>query len=646
MSNFSVYKIVNVIFSKLVAVIILGLVTTCPIRAADIERPRIQLVDKMGVNLQNGQVTHSLNTVSIGGAMGLSHSVSAYANEFNYPNNRGFSDKYYAVARNVQLCTSPSSCNPMNVMRVHDWSDTADFAYYVGGVLQQSGSATSGYTYTATSDERQILEVSGSEFLWTKPDGTVVHFNRGGTGLAASTGGTLTSVEYPNGFTIWVSQGSVNTNTGFQLKYYFTATNPPLDKTEPPGLQAPAVSPSWPLLNPQYVRGINAWKVFCPWTTATCSAGNEWPTANFVWPAGMPRTMYIGDSTVVVGDSAGRATTYKFRAYDLAYDEFGAVIPPYTPGTQFSPRLKEITPPGASAVKLTYDYKNLFAANMYRMEYRLQTAGVVKSAIRLGISQSYSINVQGVGGDTQNSGGSNGGVYLVDQQNYFGNPSATYYVDTLDGRVWYEETSRNFPRQFNKTAAPIENYYYGTRSNLTRVTYNGGDPVGYEVQAEYPSTCTVSTRKTCNQAIRMRDARGNWTDYAYHTPSGQVEKITYPANKEGVRPETRYYYTQLFATYYNSAGVKVQSSQGIWMKTAEEYCISSAASGGNCTAPLPDEVVTTYEYNHPNLLMTGMVVTAPGGLVRRTCYRYDDFGNQIGVTTPNANLSSCPGVTP
>jgi hypothetical protein len=623
-----------------IAVGILSMIFATATQAADIERPQVQLVDKFGVNMANGQVTHSLSTVSIGGAMGLSHSVSVFANEFNYPGLRGFADKYNLVARNVQLCNSPSSCNPMNVMRVQDWSDTASFAYYVGGVLQQSGSATSGYSYVAVSDERHTLEVSGSEFLWTKPDGTVVHFNRNGSGVAASIGGSLTKVVHPTGFTVWVAPGSINTNTGFQLKYYFTASNPPHNKTEPPNLQAPSVSTFWPLLNPQYVRGINAWKVHCPWTTAVCSAGNEWPTAQFEWPAGMPRTMYIGESLVKVTDSAKRVTTYKFLAYDLAYDEFGTVIPPYTPNREFSPRLKEVTPPGASAVKLTYDYKNLFAANMYRMDYRLQTAGVVKSAIRLGTSNSYTIN-QDFMGDTQNMAGAQGGVPLVHQQNYFGDPTATYYVDTLDGRLYFEATARNFPRRFEKNAAPLEQYFYETRSNLTKVTYNDPAGAGYQIVAEYPSTC--SNRKTCNQATRISDAKGNWTDYGYHSASGQVEKITYPANKDGVRPETRFGYTQLYATYYNSSGVKVQSSLGVWMKTSEEYCINSTASDGNC-AP-GDEVVTTYEYNHPNLLMTGMLVTAPGG-TRRTCYRYDDFGNQIGVTTPNANLSSCPGVTP
>jgi hypothetical protein len=37
--------------------------------AADIEPPQKQVVDKFGVNMANGQITHSLQTVSIGGAM-------------------------------------------------------------------------------------------------------------------------------------------------------------------------------------------------------------------------------------------------------------------------------------------------------------------------------------------------------------------------------------------------------------------------------------------------------------------------------------------------------------------------------------------------------------------------------------------------
>ena len=625
--------------NRILATLWMSLFASVPILAADIEPPKVQLTDKMGVNMANGQVTHSLNTVSIGGAMGLSHSVSVNANEFNFIGYRGFQDKFYARARNVPHCTSPAACNPMQVMSVHDFSDSATFAYYVGGVLQQGGSATSGYTYVATSDERHTLEVSGTDLVWTKPDGTVARFYRGtGSNLPASQGGSLTSVVYPNGFTIWVNAGgaAVNTNTGFQIKHYFEADNRPLDKVAPPNLNAPLVSSSWQLINPKYIYAINASVEFCAWTAANCALTRTWPKATFEWPAGMPRTMYIGDSIVKVSDAAGLATTYTFRAYDLAYNDWGQVVSPYVPGRDFSPRLKFIAPPGGSANKLTYDYRNIFA-NFIVFDARLQTAGVTKTAVRLGVTAGYDMlfNFQG---ETQNYGG--GGVTLVHLQTYFGNPGAIYYADTQEGRVWYEENGRNFVRQFDRIGAPTENYTYATRSNLTMVT-GGGTRL-----AEYPATCTPSTRKTCNQPTRTRDKNGNWTDYTYHAASGQVESITSPADKRDIlRPQTRFTYEQKYATYYNSAGSRVQSTQGIWLKTAERYCINSNASGGACTGG--DEVVTTFEYNHPNLLLTGTLVSVPGGAIRRTCYRYDMYGNQIGVTTPNANLASCPaGVVP
>ena len=600
------------------------------VEAIEIERPPVQFVDKLGVNMANGQVTNTLNTVSIGGAMGLSHSVSVYANEFNQPDARGFGEKYFNRADNVQLCTTPSACPPFEVMRVQDWSDSQSFQY--------GGSSPTGYT--PISDERHSLEVVGAEFRWTKPDGTVVHFQRPGTGLAATVGGVLTKVVYPNGFTITVAQGSVNTNTGFQLKYQFTGSNPPHNKTEPPNLQAPLYSPTWPLKNPQSIVGINAWKKACPWTTAPCALGTEiWPTATFEWPAGMPRTMHIGWSEVKVTDSANRKTTYRFQADDLSKDEFGVEIPPYNLVEEFSPRLKEIIPPGATATRFTYSYKNLFLPDMNQLDRRLQKSGVIKTAHRLGLGMTYTMNQLQPGSETRNEGGESGGIYEVRQRSLYGNPSGTYYVQTLDGRVWFEQTARNFPSSFDRNTAPSEQYFYETRSNLTKLTRAGqGDTL-----AEYPAVCT--NRKTCNQATRIRDPNGNWTDYAYDPLTGQVTKITYPANQSGIRPETRFGYTVMYATYYNDAQpqVRVQSSEGVSMKTSEEYCINSAASNGNCA--LGDEVVTTFEYNHPNLLMTGMLVTAPDGS-RRTCFKYDDYGNQIEVTTPNANLSSCPGVAP
>lgn len=615
--------------------------------AADIEPPKVQLVDKFGVNMANGQVTHSMEIVSIGGAMGLSDSISVYANEFNFLGYRGFSHKYFAQARNVEL-SQEVNFSPRNIMRVYDPSGSADFAYYVGSTLQETGSATSGYSYRPVGDERHILEVNGDYLDWTKPDGTVVRFDRGsGTPKAANVGGILTSITYPNGLTVTVTSAgmSVNTNTGFQLKRVYEDDTRPMAKTDNPNLvNVPPYTTSsasgWSMINPRHVIGINAAVEYCAWTATTCSLTNTWPKATFDWPAGMPRTMYIGTSKVDVTDARGLTTTYGFTAYDLAFKEGGVVADGYVPGREYSPRLTSVSPPNASnRTRVTYDYKNVFLTTDFgtgTQDRRLQTSGVTKSAQRGGVNEGYDM-LRPYYTDSQNLayGGVNGVslVHLVGHVN--GATGVIYYAETDDGRITFEGTPRNFPVSFQKNAAPNETYQY-TRGNLTSILY----ATGRSVAAEYPASCTSTTRKTCNQATRIRDANGNWTDYAYHAQSGQVSRITYPANKHGIRPETRYEYTQLSANYYNSSGTRTAGSP-IWMKTAEKYCINSSSTGSGCADG--DEVVTRFEYNHDNLLMTGMTVTDPGtGETLRTCYQYDIYGNQIGVTKPKANLSACP----
>ena len=615
--------------------------------AADIEPPKVQLVDKFGVNMANGQVTHSMEIVSIGGAMGLSDSISVYANEFNFIGYRGFNHKYFAQARNVELSTSVNF-SPRNVMRVYDPSGSADFAYYIGSTLQETGQATSGYSYKPVGDERHTLEVNGNYLDWTKPDGTVVKFDRGSTSpKRANTGGILTSIVYPSGFTITVTSAgmSVNTNTGFQLKRLYEDDTRPMDKPDNPNLiNVPPYTTSsasgWSMVNPKHVVGINAAVEYCDWTETTCTLTNTWPRATFDWPPGMPRTMYIGTSKVDVTDAQGLTTRYGFTAYDLALKEGGVVADGYVPGQEYSPRLTSISPPNASnRIKVTYNYKNLFLPVELGIGFdkRLQTSGVTKGATRGGLSVAYDM-LRPFYTDSQNiASGVENGIFMVQVQGHVnGAQGVIYFADTDDGRVNFEITPRNFPVSFQKNAAPHETYEY-TRGNLTRITYA---PSGRFIRAQYPNSCTPSTRKTCNQATSMWDANGNRTDYEYHPQSGQVSRITYPANKHGVRPETRYEYAQFRASYYNSSGTKTLGDP-IWLKTTEKYCINSSSTGNGCAGN--DEVVTTFEYNHDNLLMTGMTVTDPAtGETLRTCYQYDIYGNQIGVTKPKANLATCP----
>ena len=78
-----------------------------------------------------------------------------------------------------------------------------------------------------------------------------------------------------------------------------------------------------------------------------------------------------------------------------------------------------------------------------------------------------------------------------------------------------------------------------------------------------------------------------------------------------------------------------------WLLNNEKTCRKSATSGNSCSGG--DEIVTQYQYDPKNLFRIGMAVTADGRTLR-TCYQYDKYGNQIGVTEPRADLSTCPAL--
>ncbi len=167
------------------------------------------------------------------------------------------------------------------------------------------------------------------------------------------------------------------------------------------------------------------------------------------------------------------------------------------------------------------------------------------------------------------------------------------------------------------------------RGNLTKLTKGGT-----VMTAEYPPTCTASTRRYCNKPIWTSDGKGNKTHYTYHPDSGELLSITYPPDKAGKVAQTRYGYEQKQARHFYTPLLTP-----IWLKTSESFCADSNYSNG-CAGG--DEVITRYEYNHDNLFMTGMTVySQKDNKTLRTCYEYDDYGNRIGETQPKANLSSC-----
>jgi YD repeat-containing protein len=185
--------------------------------------------------------------------------------------------------------------------------------------------------------------------------------------------------------------------------------------------------------------------------------------------------------------------------------------------------------------------------------------------------------------------------------------------------------------------------FYASRRNIWMRGFTGADGTStIAFTKNFDATCDYIV--SCNQPNWVKDGEGNQTDYTYSNTHGGVLTMTRPADISGIRPQTRYVYEQKEARYKNASGQIVASGQPIWMLTSEKFCRTSAASGSNCAAGAADEVVTTYDYGPAtganNLWLRGKVVTANGQSLR-TCYYYDDFGNKIAETQPNASLTSC-----
>ena len=214
----------------------------------------------------------------------------------------------------------------------------------------------------------------------------------------------------------------------------------------------------------------------------------------------------------------------------------------------------------------------------------------------------------------------------------------TYVSDFMHG-----QELAPYPKETAFAGGGERELFYDGRHNVWKTVITGADGTStVSFEKNFDVTCDYIV--SCNQPNWSKDGEGNQTDYAYSDVHGGILTVTRPADSNGIRPQTRYVYEQKQARYKNASGVIVASGLPIWVLTKEEFCRTSAASGTSCAAGAADEIETVYDYGPAtganNLWLRGKTVTANGQSLR-TCYYYDDFGNKIAETQPNASLTSC-----
>lgn len=642
--------------------------------SANLEPPPFNAINRHHVNLMSGTAAPQLVDVSIGGKFGLSHSVTTAGSEFVNYGTTGYGpigpkDKFFG--RVVKAVHHERSINdPVMVMRAMSPDGGQDFTINADCVMDSAGNVTTYNTFTSYSgDPRHVLEYTNDKkgLIWTRPDGTRVIYDSpmqitpGSCFVPkrdSSSGYGISRIEYPNGFTItggsgYNMPGEVKTNTGFQLTYIYvkrdgTSTDYGVSQTSQPWAP-PAQDLTWSSTIPTYVVAINntvdycaarpadyfsSINAACPGLTA------KWPVATYSWPLGMPRVAYLTDrlTTFTITDATGGITKYihkPFRSTAQSSYEW------------YEPRLYQIQSASSDVPDITYDYFTN-SVGVDTSQYPIYVSGPaaqLKGSTRNGVDPiGYTIGARyGQGGMSINAAGASDGSFTVKTNFTFG----TFEIDMWDKTISFEQQIPNKLMSIRrKTDGVLVEYAYDDRFNVKEIKENGI----VVTSASYPLTCDTASRKVCNQPTWTKDGNGNQTDYEYDSNSGQVRRVVMPQDSNGIRPEIRYEYQQKFAYFKRSAGGTIQRADTpIYLLTKESKCLAGKTNAdGSCANGASDAVITEYDYGPANegnnLLLRGVTVTANADgaqQIRRTCYSYDTYGNQIGQTKPQAGLNSC-----
>lgn len=609
-------------------------------------------MDNNYVNMASGHVSPTLADVSIGGSMGLTHTISATAGNFGSikAGNWGPVDKFRGGLYNVLHRGDGNSLTSIYFLRAFGPGGGADFKILANG------------TYEAVNDIRNTLEfVPGIGYVFTTADGTENHYpSTGSSGTNDARNilrASLSKVIYPNGFTITITKStgmevpiySVNTNTGFQLKYLYESDNRAVPSSvqnavakHENGFPVQVDLTNWHAKMPKYIKGINNAIDYCHKTASTCNYTKDWPTVTYEWPAGMPKAFWAGNSVFKVTNPMGSTTEYKHEAIDI-YDGVIGVSPSLL-NESFIPRIVEIKDSRSNASKISYNYfnKGTYTSGITTgsISWQAGDRGVLANAVNNGVVQGYNIGEKEYiyGNIIRMSHLSLGGSYRGVKSYFFD----LFYqvperIETFEQTVLLDVDYANKVQSvYDKRSKVATIYGYDGRGNVNLVKQapNSSSPITQT--AVYPSIC--NNPKTCNKATSITDGNGNATYYQYHASSGAVSRVTSPPNELGVAKVTRYAYTKKFATYKINNGNLSTSPDGIWLLTSEKTCINSATNGNSCAGN--DELEITYAYEPANLFMIEKSVKSAGTTLR-TCYRYDIYGNRIGETQPKANLFTC-----
>ena len=569
--------------------------------------PSITTQDAYAVDLSSGDISYSKVLVTIG-ADGTRQLTATYT---NFP---GDDENVGAI--------NYSGDQVMGVMsyKVSIGSETEIFSGSPGSFVAANGMGST-LTYDSASNT----------YSYTKRDGTVAVFAKSmGTGAGARphSEGLMQSLTYPTGEKLtyyWKNIGTtaapiwhlsaVVSNRGLMIKYS--------------GLAETGTGIT--------VTAVNLSADYCDPLAETCTGLTQaWPSANLgVSSSSTSSSGSTGYYTIVhpITNALGKLAS---RTYWQSVTSYGA-DGPYSSGGSSSDTKAVVTITNEIGNTKVVTYKDRWT-NTLTSDF---TEGKISSVVAGDtINRAYSYTPAGglhqpwMGQAAYASPGPNGsasamGFHLASSYVFEVSP-----VSSTSGGNTTNYTRDSYDRITQETRPEGDNdvYTYDSRGNVTQIAHKAkpntflGD-ITY--QATYPATCT--NPKTCNEPTATFDAKGNETDYTYDANSGLVLTVTAPAGASGIRPQTRYTYSALYAQVKTAAGTTVNAASPIYVLTGTSICTTQASCAGTS-----DERTTSVTYS--SNLYPATVTTAGNGVSAVITKAYSGLGDVTVFDGPRTDV--------
>ena len=566
------------------AAILPGIIAASPLAAQSytLDSPPVRLpLDENGVDLASGKIVMPSSSVTIGGADGLSHSRFRVGNGWRHN---------YMMSINVTTSTATVTLG--------------------GG--SQTFTKTNGL-WVSDQGDGSSLTSSSSAYVLTASDGTQITFDRGivagGASYYGSVSGVATRIVRPGGHTTtlhyrldsyWISSWpepidisvvrleSVNTNTGYQLKYSYAGSIPSSSDSADPWYQITRVT------------AINSAVEYCDPMAYSCSLSNPWPFMAY-------------NQTVTGSETLETATDILDRQARYRTDANKRLI-----GIR---RPREGSSGDEDDIRVNYDGNSRVSSIVRQNQYTRTYTWTPSSTQLTSVSNDALGRKRTVIADTSKN------VIVSD-------------TNALNQRTSYGYDGKGRVISITAPEGQVTAIQYDGRGNTKKVERRPRPGAGGRTivtTAEFPTTC--GNIVTCNKPSRTTgptwagDPVTRIIDYVYDPNHGGVTSITAPTDLSSTRPRSKIAYVGYTAKVRNASGTLVAASGAIQKPQTLRVCRTASECAGSGS-----ELVTELAYDTaiaPNLDVTMVTARAGDGtLVRSTRMTYTKLGDVATVNGP------------